>query len=91
MKCSHQDAALGAKRIVYAYAQTAEGLGPVTSTKSPDIACNAQAKTPALIAPARAGSNLTFSWNSWIINHKGPVITVSLLVFLSLCGKLTLT
>ena len=42
---------------------------------SPDMTCNKQAKAPALIAPARAGSNVTFMWSPWLVSHKGPLIT----------------
>jgi hypothetical protein len=41
----------------------------------PDITRNKQPKAPALIAPARAGSRLTFMWSPWLLSHKGPIVT----------------
>ena len=42
---------------------------------SPDMACNHQPTSPALIATARAGSKVNFMWSPWFISHKGPIVT----------------
>jgi hypothetical protein len=39
------------------------------------MACSVKPKAPALIATARAGSDITFQWNPWYNSHKGPLIT----------------
>jgi hypothetical protein len=72
---SIQDDHLGAKRIAFSNKQSSQGRFAVTSQLSPDITCNKDAKAPALIAQARAGSNLTFMWSPWLVSHKGPLIT----------------
>jgi hypothetical protein len=48
----------------------------VLDVTSPDIACRKGAKAPSLIAPARAGSEMKFSWSNYFTSHKGPVLTV---------------
>ncbi|KAK6534166.1 hypothetical protein TWF281_005501 [Arthrobotrys megalospora] len=53
-------------------------IDDVTST---DIACNKGAKPAKLVAPAPAGSEVTFFWTEWPESHKGPVIT-----YLADCG-----
>jgi cellulase len=39
------------------------------------VVCNSKATPPALIAPVRAGANLTFGWSTWPLTHKGPILT----------------
>jgi lytic cellulose monooxygenase (C1-hydroxylating) len=39
------------------------------------MACNHNPTPPALVAEARAGSQLDFIWNPWFVSHKGPLVT----------------
>jgi cellulase len=39
------------------------------------MACNVRPSAPALIAPARAGSEIKFVWNPWYASHKGPLVS----------------
>jgi hypothetical protein len=70
---SSVDAKYAVKGI--AFAQTGSRKPFITDQRSPDMACNVKPKAPALIAPARAGSQITFQWNPWYNSHKGPLIT----------------
>jgi cellulase len=66
----------GVKRIVYGFpTQNTRGVGPVLDPTTPDIACRKDATPPALVAPARAGSNIKFQWTNYFTSHKGPVLT----------------
>ncbi|KDQ15684.1 glycoside hydrolase family 61 protein [Botryobasidium botryosum FD-172 SS1] len=50
--------------------------GPVYNISSPALACNEGGEAGAgLIASARGGSVVTFRWNRWPEDHKGPVTT----------------
>jgi cellulase len=40
-----------------------------------DIACGSNTVPAGTIAPARAGSNITFGWSTWPITHNGPIMT----------------
>lgn len=53
----------------------------IDDVTSADIACNKGAKAAKLVAPAPAGSEVTFFWSEWPESHKGPVIT-----YLADCG-----
>ncbi|KAK6509630.1 hypothetical protein TWF481_004363 [Arthrobotrys musiformis] len=53
----------------------------IDDVTSADIACNKGAKAAKLVAPAPAGSEVTFFWTEWPESHKGPVIT-----YLADCG-----
>ncbi|KAK6356920.1 hypothetical protein TWF718_001258 [Orbilia javanica] len=53
----------------------------IDDVTSADIACNKGAKAAKLVAPAPAGSEITFFWTEWPESHKGPVIT-----YLADCG-----
>jgi cellulase len=46
-----------------------------TDQSSPDVACNSKPRAPALIASARAGSEVKFQWNPWYQSHKGPMLS----------------
>ncbi|KAF2400140.1 hypothetical protein EJ06DRAFT_530892 [Trichodelitschia bisporula] len=50
------------------------GASPLSTQTSPVMACNADPRAPALIAPARAGSTVRFLWSSWFASHKGPIV-----------------
>jgi hypothetical protein len=68
------------KRIEWGFSSkaSAQGVGPVANLTSPDMACRFNPiKAPALMAVARAGSEVTYNWTSYFHNHKGPIITVS--------------
>lgn len=41
---------------------------------SSDIICHKSAKNGALHIPVKAGSKVTFQWDTWPLTHKGPVI-----------------
>jgi lytic cellulose monooxygenase (C1-hydroxylating) len=79
----------GVKRIEWGFpAQNTVGVGPVLDVTSADIACRKGATTPALVAPMRAGAEIKFQWTNYFTSHKGPVLTVIVLVadnFRSLC------
>jgi hypothetical protein len=47
----------------------------VVDQTSPDMACGVNPTAPAIIAAARAGSEVQFHWNPWYISHLGPIIT----------------
>src|SRR6202000_1244212 len=47
----------------------------VVDQTSPDMACGVNPTAPAIIAAARAGSEVKFQWNPWYISHLGPIIT----------------
>ncbi|KAF2664604.1 glycoside hydrolase [Microthyrium microscopicum] len=66
-----QDYFKGYKRIAF----SAGGTVAVMNATSPDLACNSWAQAPALIATARAGSNITYNWSPWVPSHKGPMTT----------------
>ncbi|KAK6333632.1 hypothetical protein TWF730_003817 [Orbilia blumenaviensis] len=53
----------------------------IDDVTSADIACNKGSKPAKLVAPAPAGSDVTFFWTEWPESHKGPVIT-----YLADCG-----
>jgi len=66
------------KRVEWGFSNKAPagGIGPTQNMSSADMACRfAPAQPPALMAVARAGSNITYQWGSYYIGHKGPVIT----------------
>jgi hypothetical protein len=69
----------GVERIMWGYSKSrVNGTAPADNVDSPDIACRFNPLiAPALTAPARAGSNITFEWTEWFASHKGPVLTVS--------------
>ncbi|KAF3933781.1 Endoglucanase-4 [Dactylellina cionopaga] len=46
-----------------------------------DLTCNRVAAPAKLVAPAPAGSQITFFWSRWFDDHKGPIIT-----YLADCG-----
>ncbi|KAF3901981.1 Endoglucanase-4 [Orbilia brochopaga] len=60
-------------RIVQAF--WANGNSFVDDVTSKDIACDKGATPAKLVAPASAGSEVTFFWTAWPESHKGPVIT----------------
>jgi len=45
-----------------------------SSFGSSDIICHKAAKPGTTSIPAKAGSQVTFQWNTWPVSHKGPVI-----------------
>ncbi|KIY72598.1 lytic polysaccharide monooxygenase, partial [Cylindrobasidium torrendii FP15055 ss-10] len=51
------------------------GNGPVEDVTSQDIQCNSQTAPAALLAPAKAGDELSFGWTVWPDSHVGPHIT----------------
>jgi hypothetical protein len=60
-------------RIEWGYSSksAAQGLGPAQNMSSADMACRfAPVQPPALIAVARAGSNVTYSWGAYYQGHK---------------------
>ncbi|KAJ6258295.1 Endoglucanase-4 [Drechslerella dactyloides] len=57
------------------------GDSPIIYLNNNDVVCNKGAKPAQLVAPARAGSQVTFKWDKWFDDHKGPVIT-----YLASCG-----
>ncbi|KAF2665381.1 hypothetical protein BT63DRAFT_63268 [Microthyrium microscopicum] len=66
------------KRIEWGFSSkaAAQGIGPAQNMSSPDMACRfAPVQPPALIAVARAGANVTYSWGAYYQSHMGPVIT----------------
>jgi hypothetical protein len=83
----------GVKRIMWGYSKSrVNGTAPVDNVDSPDIACRFNPLIPpALTAPARAGSNITFGWTEWFASHKGPVLTVSFDAFIQTRKPVTLT
>jgi hypothetical protein len=49
----------------------AGGIGPAQNMSSADMACRfAPVKPPALMAVARAGSEVTYNWGAYYIGHK---------------------
>jgi hypothetical protein len=49
----------------------AGGIGPAQNMSSADMACRfAPVQPPALMAVARAGSNVTYNWGAYYIGHK---------------------
>jgi cellulase len=46
---------------------------PLQDLKSKAMACGQDAKPAGLIAPARAGSNITVFWSPWVESHRGPL------------------
>lgn len=61
------------KRIEWGFSSksAAGGIGPAQNMSSPDMACRfAPVQPPALIAVARAGSNVTYSWGAYYQSHK---------------------
>lgn len=67
------------ERIVWAFPTA--GNGPVTDLTTSAITCNLAATNAQLVAPAAAGSDVTFFWTAWPESHKGPVMT-----YLANCG-----
>ncbi|EWC47691.1 hypothetical protein DRE_02891 [Drechslerella stenobrocha 248] len=57
------------------------GDSPIIYLDNNDVVCNRGAKPAQLIARARAGARVTFKWDKWFDDHKGPVIT-----YLANCG-----
>jgi hypothetical protein len=47
----------------------------IVDQTSPDMACGAKPTAPAIIAVARAGSEVKFQWNPWYRSHLGPIMT----------------
>ncbi len=41
---------------------------------NPDIICHRNATNAMLAAPAKGGSKITISWDTWPVSHKGPII-----------------
>jgi cellulase len=73
----------GAKRVEWGFNQPKGNVGPVENVAGSDIACRFQPlKVPALEAEARAGANITFKWMDWFGNHKGPLLTVSHVIWM---------
>ncbi|KAJ6256511.1 Endoglucanase-4 [Drechslerella dactyloides] len=66
-------------RIVQAFWENGNSF--VDDVTSKDIACDKGAAPAKLVAPAFAGSEVTFFWTEWPASHKGPVIT-----YLADCG-----
>jgi hypothetical protein len=61
------------KRIEWGYSKlsAAQGIGPAQNMSSADMACRfAPVQPPALMAVARAGSNVTYSWTAYYSGHK---------------------
>lgn len=49
-------------------------MAPINNVNSPDMACNRfRRPVPNDVAVARAGSDVTFHWSSWLYSHRGPV------------------
>src|ERR1700753_1198887 len=71
---SHVDAQLGAKRIAFGQSYGNHPRYAPDNVMSKDIACGSHSARPALSAPARAGSNITFGWSTWPITHRGPYL-----------------
>jgi len=72
------DIAYKQRRIEWGFSNKAPagGIGPAQNMSSPDMACRfAPVQPPALMAVARAGSNITYSWGAYYQSHKGPVVT----------------
>lgn len=51
------------------------GAAPVIDVSSPDIACRKNPILPQLTAKARAGSDISFHWSTYPMDHKGPLMT----------------
>ncbi|KAF3186793.1 hypothetical protein TWF788_003014 [Orbilia oligospora] len=67
------------ERITQAFWENGNSF--IDDVTSAEIACNKGAKAAKLVAPAPAGSEITFFWTEWPESHKGPVIT-----YLADCG-----
>ncbi|KAF2740850.1 glycoside hydrolase [Polyplosphaeria fusca] len=52
------------------------------SFAKPDIVCHKSAKNGNSYIPAKAGSKITFLWNTWPVSHKGPVFD-----YIASCGS----
>ncbi|KAF3907836.1 Endoglucanase-4 [Arthrobotrys entomopaga] len=57
------------------------GESPIIYLDNNEVTCNRGAKAAKLVAKAPAGSKITFKWNKWFDDHKGPIIT-----YLADCG-----
>ena len=57
------------------------GMGPVLDLNAKDIACQKDSKPPNMKAITRAGAEVTFQWTPYYQQHKGPIMTVRLLLF----------
>ncbi|KAK6541852.1 hypothetical protein TWF694_007630 [Orbilia ellipsospora] len=57
------------------------GEAPIIYLDNDEVTCNRGAKAAKLVATAPAGSKITFKWNKWFDDHKGPIIT-----YLADCG-----
>ncbi|KAF8473281.1 glycoside hydrolase, partial [Kalaharituber pfeilii] len=49
--------------------------GPIEDVTSRAIVCNLDSTPGALVAPASAGSKITFFWTEWPDSHRGPTMT----------------
>lgn len=65
-------------RITWAFPTA--GNGPVEDVSSSDIVCNKGATAAKISAEAAAGSSITAYWTTWPESHKGPVMTVRILL-----------
>jgi cellulase len=57
------------KRIAFA----AVGTWPHQNISASDMACGTVSAPARLVAPARAGSNVTMYWSPWVQSHRGPL------------------
>jgi hypothetical protein len=66
---------MGFKRIAYGQSYSNHPRYATDNVLLPDIACGSNVVHAGAIAPARAGSNITFGWSTWPITHNGPIMT----------------
>jgi ethanolamine utilization protein EutA (predicted chaperonin) len=71
----HVDGKIGAKRIAFGQSYNNHPRYAPDNVTKPDIACGSNVVPALAIAPARAGSNITFGWSTWPITHNGPIMT----------------
>jgi len=75
---SHRDGRRGAKRVAFGYEAgfiNVDGTAAVMTVNDKGLACNTNPKPAALVADARAGSNVSFQWTKWLPSHQGPLTT----------------
>jgi hypothetical protein len=76
----HQDYTLKAKRVVFGSGRAGfDAMGPLRNMSSPGQACNPSPVAPDLIAPARAGSNMTFQYTEVCRCFHMPTVFFSLI------------
>ncbi|KAI4720423.1 glycoside hydrolase [Aureobasidium sp. EXF-10727] len=66
---------MSTKPDLIAWSDTVTDDGYVSDYASPDMICHAGAANAKLSAPVNGGDTVSFNWNTWPSDHRGPVIT----------------